>query len=176
VDQQEEPPQELSPAGGKPVRASQVVVSQLMMPADANAAGNVHGGAVLRLIDETAAVTAMRHCRRRVVTARLDDMSFERPVFIGNLLTLMASANHAGRTSVEVGVRAEAEDLITGDRWHVASAYLIFVALDDAGRPTPVPPLIPETDLDRRRMRQADHRRKLRERHQREMTRLMQVE
>src|SRR5262245_55446977 len=117
----------------RPVRESEVVMSQLMMPQHANPAGNVHGGAVLQLIDQAAGVAAMRHCRRRVVTARLDDMSFLRPVYIGNLLTIMAAVNHVGRTSMEVGVRAEAEDLNTGRRWHVASAYLIFVALDDAG-------------------------------------------
>jgi acyl-CoA hydrolase len=158
---------------GKTVRESQVEVSQLMMPSEANLAGNVHGGAVLRLIDETGAVAAMRHCRRRVVTVRLDDMNFRQPVHIGNLLILMASVNRAGRTAMEVGVRAEAEDLTTGDRWHVASAYLVFVALDDAGRPTPVPPLIAETEVDRRRMRQAGRRSQLRERQEEEMARLM---
>jgi len=156
----------------KPVRESQVTVSQLMLPEDANASGNVHGGAVLSLIDSAAGVTAMRHCRRRVVTARLDEMSFLRPIYIGNLLTIRASVNDVGTTSMEVGVRAEAEDLATGETWHVASAYLIFVALGEDGTPLPVPRLIAETDAERRRMEAAKRRRELRHHHSEELARL----
>jgi uncharacterized protein (TIGR00369 family) len=160
------------PAGPKRVRESQVVMSQLMMPQDANPSGNVHGGAVLQLIDQAGAVAAMRHCRQRVVTARLDDMSFCAPVYVGNLLTIMASVNHVGRSSMEVGVRAEAEDLSTGETRHVASAYLIYVALDSLGRPSIVPELTPESEAERRRMRQAGKRRDLRQQHQAELDRL----
>src|SRR5689334_22137488 len=113
------------PPEPKTVAQSQVTVSQLMLPEDANASGNVHGGAVLKLIDSAATVAAMRHCRQRVVTARLDEMSFLRPVYIGNLLTIRASVNAVGSPSMEAGVRAEAEDLSTGETWHVASAYLV---------------------------------------------------
>ena len=160
------------PPDAKPVRDSQVTVSQLMLPEDANASGNVHGGAVLKLIDSAAGVAAMRHCRQRVVTARLDEMSFLRPVYIGNLLTIRASVNDVGSTSMEVGVRAEAEDLATGETWHVASAYLVFVALGADGAPVPVPRLIAETDAERRRMEAAKRRRELRRRHGEELTRL----
>jgi uncharacterized protein (TIGR00369 family) len=153
------------PSEAKPVRESRVTMSQRMLPEDANPSGNVHGGAVLKLIDSAAAVAAMRHCRERVVTARLDEMNFLRPVSIGNLLTIRASVNHVGNTSMEVGVRAEAEDLATGETWHVASAYLIFVALDAAGKPAPVPGLIAETEAERRRMEAAKRRRSLRRRH-----------
>jgi uncharacterized protein (TIGR00369 family) len=156
----------------KPVAESQVTMSQLMMPQDANPSGNVHGGAVLRFIDEAAAVAACRHCRQRVVTARLDEMNFRQPVFIGNVLTIKASVNSVGSTSMEVGVRAEAEDLRTGDRWHVASAYLIFVAIDEEGRPTPVPALIAESPEEKRRQRQAQRRKELRDQHARELEQL----
>lgn len=158
----------------KPVSESQVTVSQLMMPQDANPSGFVHGGAVLRLIDEAAAVAAVRHCRRRVVTARLDEMSFLRAISIGNLLTIKAAVNDVGTSSMEVGVRCEAEDLRSGNTWHVASAYLIFVAVDDDGKPTPVPLLIAETAEERRRQRQAKRRKELRDQHQRELDRLHQ--
>src|SRR5438552_3127552 len=101
-----------------------------MLPGDANLSGNVHGGAIMKLVDTAAGVCAMRHARRRVVTARIDSMSFLQPVFIGDLVTLRASVNDVGTTSLEVGVRVEAEDLVTGAVRHVSSAYLVFVALD----------------------------------------------
>ncbi|HEX2035052.1 MAG TPA: acyl-CoA thioesterase [Chloroflexota bacterium] len=138
-------------------------MSQLMLPSDANPAGNVHGGSILKLVDSAAGVVAMRHCRTRVVTARLDEMSFLHPVYIGNLVTVKAAVNDTGRTSLEVGVRVEAEDLATGETWHVGSAYLVFVALDAGGRPTAVPPLLPQTALERRRQTEARQRRARRE-------------
>jgi acyl-CoA hydrolase len=144
---------------GKRVAESSVIMSQLMLPADANPWGNVHGGSIMKLVDSAAGVVAIRHCRTRVVTARMDEMSFLEPVFIGNLVTLKASVNDTGRTSLEVGVRVEAEDLRTGRTWHVGSAYLVYVSLDDRGRPAAAPPLIPETDEEVRRQRDARARR-----------------
>jgi len=146
----------------KRVGDSQVTVSQVMMPEDTNPSGNVHGGVVLRILDEAGAVAAMRHSRLRVVTARLDEMSFVRPVYVGNLLTCKASVNDVGSSSLEVGVRVEAEDLTTGDTWHVASAYLIFVALNAEGQPTTVPRLLAETPAEQRRMWEAQRRRERR--------------
>jgi acyl-CoA hydrolase len=144
---------------GKRVADSAVTMSQLMLPSDANPSGNVHGGSIMKLVDSAAGVVAMRHCRTRVVTARIDEMSFLKPVFVGNVVTLKASVNDTGRTSLEVGVRVEAEDLTSGEVWHVGSAYLIFVALDAAGNPTAVPPLAVETAAERRRQAAARARR-----------------
>ena len=139
-----------------------VELSALMQPADANFMGVIHGGHVLKLIDEAAGTCAYRFARTRVVTASIDRTSFHHPVQIGNLVVLKATVNWAGRTSVEVGVRVEAEDLETGLWLHTNSAYLVFVALDDEGHPTPVPELLPETDDDRRRWAAADERRRVR--------------
>jgi acyl-CoA hydrolase len=135
-----------------------------MLPQDANPWGNVHGGSILKLVDSAAGVVATRHCRTRVVTARMDSMSFLRPVFIGNVVTLKASVNDTGHTSLEIGVRVEAEDLISGETWHVGSAYLVYVALDERGRPAPVPPLIAELPEEIRRQREARERRQRRQR------------
>jgi acyl-CoA hydrolase len=153
-----EPPAAPAPAP-KRVAESAVTMSQFMLPSDANPSGNVHGGSILKLVDSAAGVVAMRHCRTRVVTARLDGMSFLRPVFIGNLVTLKAAVNDTGRTSLEVGVRVEAENLTSGETWHVGSAYLVFVALDAAGRPAPVPPLLAEFPDEVRRRGEARQRR-----------------
>jgi len=144
---------------GKRASECTIVMSQLMLPPDANPWGNVHGGTIMKLVDSAAGVVATRHCRSRVVTARMDEMSFLEPVFIGNVVTLKASVNDTGRTSLEVGVRVEAEDLRSGRTWHVGSAYLVFVALDDEGRPTAVPPLIAETEDEQRRQQEARERR-----------------
>ena len=144
---------------------STTVVSQFMLPTDANATGNVHGGTIMKLVDTAGGVVAMRHCRRRVVTARIDEMSFLHPVYVGDLVTLRASMNGVGRTSMEVGVRVEAENMRTGEVTHTATANLVYVALDDDGRPVEVPRLIPETDEDRRSMEESRLRREHRERH-----------
>jgi acyl-CoA hydrolase len=133
-----------------------------MQPADANFFGVIHGGVILKLIDEAAGTCAYRFARRRVVTAAIDRMSFHYPVQIGNLVVCRATVNWAGRTSVEIGVRVEAEDLDTGAWLHTNSAYLVFVALDDERRPVPVPRLIVETDAERRRWAAAEERRRLR--------------
>jgi acyl-CoA hydrolase len=133
-------------------------MSQVMLPEDANADANVHGGTIMKFADTAAAVAAIRHCRSRVVTARVDGMDFVAPVYVGDLVHVMASVNLAGRSSLEVGVRIEAEKIRMGEVRHVASAYFVFVALDEEGQPTTVPILIPETDEDRRRLIDATHR------------------
>ncbi|OQX10816.1 MAG: acyl-CoA thioesterase [Desulfobulbaceae bacterium A2] len=117
------------------------VFSHVMMPFHANTAGNVHGGHIMKFIDDAAYVIATRHARSNTVTASIDRLDFHRPVHVGDLLTLKASLNHTGRSSMEIGVRVEAENLQSGAIRHIASAYLTFVALDSKGQPTPVPQL-----------------------------------
>jgi len=130
-----------------------------MLPSDANPSGNVHGGEIMRLIDECGGAAAGRHARQRVVTARVDELSFVAPVYVGNLVTARASVNDVGTKSMEVGVRVEAEDLLTGKVVHVSSAYLVFVAIDEHGKAAPIPPVIAETDEEKRRMAAAKVRR-----------------
>ena len=149
---------------GRPVSASRFTLSRVMEPQDANPFGSVHGGVLMTHMDVAAGVTAMRHCRMNAVTASIDRMDFHRPVSVGELVTFRASVNGVGKTSLECGVRAEAEDLLTGETRHVATAFLTFVALDSEGRPTIVPPLIPETAEDERRSREAAWRRDARTR------------
>jgi acyl-CoA hydrolase len=127
---------------------------------DANSAGYVHGGVVMRLCDEAAGIASIKHCRRRVVTAGMDRMTFMEPVHVGELLTFRASVNAVWRTSMEVGVRVEAEQVMTGERRHTNTAYLTMVALDENGRPTEVPDLIVESDVERRRESEAQTRRR----------------
>jgi uncharacterized protein (TIGR00369 family) len=133
-----------------------------MLPSDANPYGNVHGGEIMKLIDACAGAAATRHARSRVVTAFVDELSFLAPVYVGDLVTAKASVNHVGRTSMEVGVRVEAENLLTGNVVHISSAHLVFVSIDEKGGPVPLPPLIAETDEERRRMQAAEQRRKQR--------------
>jgi acyl-CoA hydrolase len=134
--------------------------------ADANTAGNVHGGTIMRMCDEVAGIAAIRHSGGRVVTAGMDRMTFLHPVFVGMLVTVKATVNAAWRTSMEVGVRVEAEDIRRGEVTHTSTAYLTMVALDEHGRPVQVPPIEPSTDIESRRLREAEHRRatRLRER------------
>ncbi len=155
-----------SPSESAPRRVedSKVTMSQIMLPGDANPWGNVHGGVIMKLVDTAAGVCSIRHARRRCVTARIDSMSFLEPVYVGDLVTLKASVNEVGRTSMEVGVRVEAENLIDGTTRHVSSAYLVFVALDDDGHPSTVPPLLAETELEKQRMTEAKLRRSHRQR------------
>lgn len=126
-----------------------LILTHVMQPADANFMGNIHGGIMMKLIDEAAGACAYRFCRTRVVTAAIDRIDFLHPVRIGNLVRFHANVNYSGKTSVEVGVRAEAEDLTTGVLTHTNSAYLVFVALSDTGRPIPVPRLVPQTEQQR---------------------------
>jgi uncharacterized protein (TIGR00369 family) len=144
---------------GKTVAHSSVVMSQAMIPQDANPAGNVHGGVIMKLIDTAGAVVASRHARANVVTASIDRLDFLHPVFIGDFVTLRASLNFVGKTSMEVGVRVEAENLITGATRHTSTAYLTFVALDGNGHPIPLPELILETEEEQRRNAEANVRR-----------------
>lgn len=146
----------------KRVKDSSVVMAQVMIPQDANPMGNIHGGVIMKLIDTAGGVVAFRHARMNVVTASIDRLDFHNPVFIGDLLFLKASVNLVGRTSMEIGVRVEAENLITGEVRHTASAYLTYVALDRNGRPAPVPGLILETEDEKRRNREAKKRRDMR--------------
>ena len=127
---------------------------------DANSAGFVHGGVVMKLCDEAAGIASIRHCGRRVVTAGMDRMTFILPVAVGELLTCSATVNAAWRTSMEVGVRVEAENPRTGERRHTSTAYFTMVALDEDGRPTGVPPLLAAGDDERRRQREAELRRR----------------
>ena len=150
------------PSISRKVSESRTVVARVMMPQDANLAGNVFGGTILKFVDEVAYVVATRHVRSNLVTASLDRTSFLSPVHIGDLLTLRASVNAVWRSSLEIGVRIEAEDPRTGDVRHTGSSYLTIVALDSSGRPCEAPGLIMETDEDRRRNEEADHRRERR--------------
>jgi uncharacterized protein (TIGR00369 family) len=143
----------------KPPSASTVTLSQHMDLAHANFMGNVHGGEIMKLIDTAAGIAASRHAGGPVVTASLDEMSFLHPVRVGDVVLVHASVNDVGRTSLEVGVRVEAEDILSGRRTHTSSAYLVFVALDERGQPRPVPRLVAETDIDRRRQAEAKIRR-----------------
>jgi acyl-CoA hydrolase len=153
---------EVATMENKRVRDSSVVTAQMMMPQDANPAGNVHGGVVVKIIDEAAGVVAARHSRRNVVIASIDRMDFHHPIFVGDLLFFKASLNVVGRSSMEIGVRVEAENLMTGEVRHAASAYLTYVAIDTQGLPVEVPPLIVETEEERRRQREGKARRELR--------------
>jgi acyl-CoA hydrolase len=127
--------------------------------ADANSAGNVHGGVIMHLCDEVAGIAAVRHSGTRVVTAAMDRMTFRHPVFVGQLVTVKAAVNAAWRSSMEVGVRVESENVRSGEVVHTSTAYLTMVALDDDGNPTEVPPIAPETPDETRRAREAQLRR-----------------
>jgi len=146
----------------KPVSASKTILSMQMLPVDANPMGNVHGGTILKLVDTAAAVAALRHARTNIVSASIDRMDFYRPVYVGDLLILKACVNYVGRTSIEVGVRIEAENLKTGKVTHTGSSYVTYVALDEKGKPTPVPQAIPETAEEKRRWREGKERREQR--------------
>ncbi|MBJ7609578.1 MAG: acyl-CoA thioesterase [Candidatus Dormibacteraeota bacterium] len=146
----------------RPAAGSQTQMCVAMEISHANNDGNVHGGTIMRLVDGAAGIAAMRHARSRVVTASMDDMSFLAPVYIGDLVTVRAMVNDAHSTSMEVGVRVDVENIATGEWRHVASAHLVFVALDADGRPSPVPPVLAETDDEARRQAQARVRREQR--------------
>ena len=141
---------------------SSTTMQRIMMPMDANVAGNVFGGTILRLIDEVASIVAFKHARNNVVTASLDRMDFFSPVYIGDLLRLIASMNYAHRTSMEIGVRVEAENPLSGQVRHTGTCYLTYVALDKNGKATPVPELTPQTEEEKRRWTEAERRRKQR--------------
>ena len=144
------------------VKDSEVTLAVLMLPADANPSGNIHGGVIMKHVDEAGGLAAVRHCRTHVVTAHIDGMSFLSPVHVGDLVMFKASVNDVGRTSLEVGVRVEAEDLFTGKVRQISSAFIVYVALDDAGSPRQVPPLITESEQEKMRQAAAKVRREFR--------------
>jgi len=148
-------------------------MSVQMNPADANPSGDVHGGTIMKLVDTAGGIAAMRHCRTRVVTATVDSMTFLHPVHVGDLVTVRASVNDVGKSSLEVGVRVESEDVRTGERRHTSSAYLVFVALDEKRRPTSVPPLLVESEDEARRQTHARIRRESRRQRTEEIKRHM---
>ena len=140
---------------GKPISQSRVTLTQLMGPGDANTMGNVHGGHIMKVCDEAGGMAAIRHARRPVVTVTVDSMAFHSPVHIGNLLTVTAEVTWVGRTSMETRVVVTAENVLSGEVTHTNTAYFVYVALGDNGRPAPVPPLICETDEDKARFERA---------------------
>jgi acyl-CoA hydrolase len=146
----------------KTPRASRVVMTQTVLPGDGNALGSAFGGRIAQWIDVAGAIACQRHCRRRVVTASMDDLHFLKPIRVGMIVELRAQVNATFRTSMESGVRIESEDPLTGERAHVSSAYLTFVAQDEHGRPVEVPALVLEDEEDRRRERDARKRRAIR--------------
>jgi len=146
------------PTTPKPMRASHVTIAQLMHPEHANTQGNVHGGWIMKLVDEAGALACMRHANRRVVTVAIDSMVFRQPIRIGDLIILDAEVTYAGRTSMEVEVQVMAENPISGQRTHTNTAYLVFVALDDDGQPTPVPPVLAENPAEKARIEAAQAR------------------
>ena len=137
---------------GKPVSASRVSIAQVMQPDQANNLGNVHGGWIMKLVDEAGALTCMRHAQRRVVTVAIDSMVFRKPIKIGDLVMLTAEVTYVGRTSLEAEVLVSAENPITGERIETNTAYLVYVALDDDGKPARVPPIMAENDAERRKL------------------------
>jgi uncharacterized protein (TIGR00369 family) len=136
----------------KPMHASRIQIAQLMHLEHANLLGNVHGGWIMKLVDEAGALTCMRHSQRRVVTVAIDSMVFHNPIKIGDLVLLSAEVTYTGRTSMEAEVQVQAENPVTGERTHTNTAYLVYVALDDQGKPTPVPPIKAETEDERRKL------------------------
>jgi acyl-CoA hydrolase len=147
---------------GKPVRESLSEYSEIALPNDANGLGNVLGGKVMHLVDLAAALAAIRHARKPVVTASVDSLHFLHPVRIGQLIVLRSAVNRVFRTSMEVGVQVETEDLMTGRKLHTCSAYLTFVALDENRKAAEIQPVIAETEEEQRRYRQAGERREYR--------------
>ncbi len=149
-----------TPLPAKPIRSSRVSIAQLMHPEHANLLGNVHGGWIMKLVDEAGALTCMRHAQCKVVTVAIDSMVFRNPIRIGDLVILNAEVTYTGRTSMEAEVQVLAENPITGARTHTNTAYLVYVALDNEGKPSSVPQLIAETEDEKRRMEQALERQK----------------
>lgn len=143
---------------GKRVSESRLVLAQLMQPVHANNHGNVHGGEIMRLMDEAGALACMRHAGHRVVTVAVDRMTFRQPIHLGDLVTFTAEVSYVGRTSLEAEVLVSAENPVTGECVYTNTGYLVYVALDDQGQPVPVPPLIPENEEQRERMEAGEAR------------------
>ncbi len=157
-----QPPPVPSGNPGKSPKVSSVIMTEIVLPSDANALGTIFGGKIMSWIDIAAAIAAGRHARRVVVTASIDALHFVAPVKVGHVVHIKASVNFAGRTSMEVGVRVDSENPITGEMHHTSTAYATFVALDDHGRPTVVPPILAETSEEKRRYEAAIKRRESR--------------
>ncbi|MDP2995030.1 MAG: acyl-CoA thioesterase [Anaerolineales bacterium] len=136
----------------KPMRASRIQLAQMMMPEHANPHGNVHGGWIMKLVDEAGALASTRHAAHRTVTVAIDQMVFRHPIHIGDLVLFNAEVTYAGRTSMEVEVDVIAENPISGEQIHTNAAYLVYVAIDDDGKPTRIPPLMAETPEEQARM------------------------
>ncbi|MCZ6760476.1 MAG: acyl-CoA thioesterase [Gemmatimonadetes bacterium] len=152
----------MSELDSKPVRESHATMSELMMPHMANNHGTVFGGVILSLVDRVAGVAAVRHSRSPCVTASFDQVDFNEPIYLGELVVANASVNFVGKTSMEVGVRIDAEDLITGKKRHTNSCYVTFVSVDDEGKPRVAPPIVPESEAEVRRYEAAKQRRQRR--------------
>jgi uncharacterized protein (TIGR00369 family) len=142
----------------KPISASRISLSQLMHLEHANLLGDVHGGWVMKLVDEAGALACMRHAQKKVVTVAIDSMTFREPIKIGDLVILKAEVSYTGRTSMEAAVEVVAENPITGEQTHTNTAYLVYVALDDEGRPSSVPQLQAETEEEKQKMERARER------------------
>lgn len=155
-------PETLSP---KPISASRITISQLMHPEHTNLLGSVHGGSIMKLADEAGALACMRHAQRRVVTVTIDSMVFREPIRIGDLVILNAEVCYTGRTSMEATVEVLAQNPITGEQTHTNTAYLVYVALDDEGKPTTVPPLRADTPDEEQKMQRARERQERRLKH-----------
>ncbi len=148
-----------TPLRGRPVSASRTEMMELVLPQDANLLGNILGGRVMHMIDIAGAIAAHRHCHLQVVTASVDHLDFLNPVRLGELIVLEAQVNRAFHSSIEVGVEVFSEDFVTGKRKHTTTAFLTFVAIDQRGKPLPVPPVLPRSREERRRYREAGERR-----------------
>src|SRR5215472_9123521 len=144
---------------GKTVDQSHIVIARIMQPIDANGYGNVHGGVIMRFVDEAGGAAAIRHSQSRCVTVALDHMSFDAPAYIGDIVTVDAFLTFTGHTSMEVQCEVTAESIPTGAKRRVSTCYIVFVAIDENGKPATVPPLIPQTDEERARWQAAETRR-----------------
>jgi acyl-CoA hydrolase len=164
-------PSQVDVTQGRSIAYSRSTTRRLMELIDANAHGNVHGGAIMRLVDESAAIVAIKHSQcPTVVTARVERFDFLAPAFIGDVVSVQCEMHYVGRTSMEVGVEIMAENIVTGEVRHIGSSYVIYVALDENGKPTPVPPLVPANDQEKEIIERAHHRRMKRQKIEKELT------
>lgn len=166
------PVPEVDLSQGHSIAYSRSTTTRLMDILDANGRGNVHGGVVMRMVDEAAAIVAIKHAHRPVVTARVERFDFLAPAYIGNVVSVHCALNYVGRTSMEVGVEVTAEDLMTGEVRHVASSEVIFVALNENHKPTPVPPLVPANAEEEARVAKARARRERMQRIEEELAKM----
>lgn len=142
----------------KPMRVSRISLAQMMQPEHANNFGNVHGGWIMKLVDEAGGLACMRHAQCRVVTVAIDSMVFHHPIKTSDVVILNAEVTYTGKTSIEAEVQVIAENPITGQRWHTNTAFFLYVALDDEGKPTAVPPVFGETLEEEKKLKEARER------------------